>query len=77
MPTGLVHAGEDFTEACEREVLEETGIRASFDCVLLVRQAHNFAFGKSDMFILCALKMAPGQEQLTPQVRRRSWHTHH
>jgi ADP-ribose pyrophosphatase YjhB (NUDIX family) len=46
MPTGLVHAGEDLSEAVEREVLEETGVRAAFDCVLLVRQAHGFAFGE-------------------------------
>lgn len=44
-----------------REVLEETGIRATFDSILLVRQAHGFAFGKSDMFVLCALKPEPGQ----------------
>uniref|UniRef100_A0A383VIN3 Nudix hydrolase domain-containing protein n=1 Tax=Tetradesmus obliquus TaxID=3088 RepID=A0A383VIN3_TETOB len=28
MPTGLVHEGEDLIEAVEREVLEETGVRA-------------------------------------------------
>ena len=46
MPTGLVHTGEDFTEAVVREVLEETGVKATFDRVLLVRQAHGFAFGE-------------------------------
>ena len=30
MVTGLVDAGEDITAAAEREVLEETGVRASF-----------------------------------------------
>ena len=76
MPTGLVNAGEDLHDAVEREVLEETGIRAKFDCVLLMRQAHGFAFGKSDMFILCALKPEPGQDQLTPQdseIEAASW----
>lgn len=28
LPTGLVHVGEDITETAEREVLEETGVRA-------------------------------------------------
>ena len=28
MPTGLVNAGEDITEAAVREVAEETGVRA-------------------------------------------------
>ena len=76
MPTGLVNAGEDLHEAVEREVFEETGVRASFDKVLLVRQAHGFAFGKSDMFVLCALKPEPGQVQLTPQdseIEAASW----
>lgn len=31
MPTGLVAAGEDMTDACEREVLEETGVEATFE----------------------------------------------
>ncbi|KAL4858595.1 Nudix hydrolase 2 [Chlorella vulgaris] len=64
MPTGLVQQGEDISEAAEREVLEETGIRARFDAVLAMRQAHGFAFGKSDMFFVVALKLLPG-----PQAR--------
>ncbi|EFN58169.1 hypothetical protein CHLNCDRAFT_11561, partial [Chlorella variabilis] len=64
MPTGLVQQGEDISEAAEREVLEETGIRARFDAVLAMRQAHGFAFGKSDMFFVVALKMEAG-----PQAR--------
>lgn len=39
--------GEDLTEAVEREVLEETGIRVKFSSVLAIRQAHGFAFGTS------------------------------
>jgi hypothetical protein len=32
------HAGEDLIEAVEREVLEETGVRVKFECVIAVRQ---------------------------------------
>ena len=52
MPTGLVHAGEDFTEAVVREVLEETGVKATFDRVLLARQAHGFAFGELILIVI-------------------------
>ena len=56
MVTGLVEVGEDITVAAEREVLEETGVRARFDAVLAFRQAHGFAFGKSDFFFVIALR---------------------
>ena len=56
MVTGLVEVGEDITAAAEREVLEETGVRAAFDAVLAFRQAHGFAFGKSDFFFVVALR---------------------
>jgi ADP-ribose pyrophosphatase YjhB (NUDIX family) len=56
MVTGLVEVGEDITAAAEREVLEETGVRARFDAVLAFRQSHGFAFGKSDFFFVVALR---------------------
>ncbi|CAD7704096.1 unnamed protein product [Ostreobium quekettii] len=68
MPTGVVNAGEDIGEGAEREVMEETGICASFDSVLCIRQAHGVAFGKSDMFFVCGMKAHPGQETFMPQA---------
>jgi len=56
LPTGLVEQGEDISAAAEREVLEETGIHASFAGLLCFRHAHNALFGKSDLFFLCLLK---------------------
>ena len=56
MPTGVVNQSENITRGSEREVLEETGLRVKFQSVLAIRQAHNFAFGKSDMFFVVALR---------------------
>ena len=33
------------------------GLTVSFHRLLMMRQAHGFAFGKSDMFLLCAAKL--------------------
>ena len=63
LPTCVrLQQGEDISEAAEREVLEETGVRATFDGVLAMRQAHGFAFGKSDLFCVVALKLQPGPQ---------------
>ena len=40
MPTGLADASEDVHDAAIRELYEETGLSATFDGVLLLRQAH-------------------------------------
>ena len=60
MPTGLADAGEDVPRAAAREVLEETGLRAEPTSVLAVRQAHGFAFGRSDLFFVVALRPEEG-----------------
>jgi ADP-ribose pyrophosphatase YjhB (NUDIX family) len=62
LPTGLVEQGEDVPDAATREVFEETGVRTEFVSVLGIRHGHNAPFGKSDMFFLCALKIADGQQ---------------
>jgi 8-oxo-dGTP pyrophosphatase MutT (NUDIX family) len=70
LPTGLVNQGEDVHTAAVREVLEETGVEADFEGVIGVRQAHNLAFGKDDLFFLCFLRLKPGADAspaLTPQ----------
>ncbi|KAL0034735.1 hypothetical protein WJX77_004757 [Trebouxia sp. C0004] len=68
MPTGLVMVGEDITEAAEREVLEETGLEATFEAVLAIRQSHQAAFGKSDMFFAVALKPVDDTQKLVAQA---------
>lgn len=68
MPTGLVLVGEDITEAAEREVLEETGVEATFEAILAIRQSHKAAFGKSDMFFAVALKPVDDSQKLIAQA---------
>jgi 8-oxo-dGTP pyrophosphatase MutT (NUDIX family) len=54
-PTGLSELGEPLDQAAEREVWEETGIRATFHSVLGFRQTHGLAHGRSDLFFVCRL----------------------
>ena len=41
---------------------EETGVAARFEALLAVRQAHGFAFGKSDLFFCVAMRAEPGAQ---------------
>jgi ADP-ribose pyrophosphatase YjhB (NUDIX family) len=56
LPTGLLDAKEDIHLAACREVLEETGIETEFVGLVGFRHAHNFQFGKSDLFFVCLMK---------------------
>jgi 8-oxo-dGTP pyrophosphatase MutT (NUDIX family) len=55
MPGGLVDTGERLGEAVEREVFEETGVRARFESIVCVRHQHGYRFGKSDFYVVCRL----------------------
>ena len=55
IPTGLADIGESIHDAAEREVLEETGITASYHSILSFRHTHGMANGRSDLFFVCRL----------------------
>jgi len=55
LPGGHVDPKENFSTAVEREVWEETGIRATFKGILAFRHLHEFRYGCSDMYICCLL----------------------
>lgn len=62
LPGGLMDLGEEVSEATAREVLEETGVRASFECVLAMRTQHGAAFGRDDFYMVSA--MTPLSEEI-------------
>lgn len=56
--------GEDITEACQREVLEETGVPCQFVSILSFRHQHGYRFGCSDVYFVCLMR--PVSEEINP-----------
>lgn len=55
LPGGMVEQKEHLATAVVREVLEETGVVASFHSVLGMRHHHQGQFGASNLYIVCQL----------------------
>lgn len=54
-PGGYAYPGEDLGATAEREVLEETGIKAYFKSIIAMRHLHKFQFDCSDIYVMCHL----------------------
>ncbi|PRP85577.1 hypothetical protein PROFUN_06366 [Planoprotostelium fungivorum] len=66
IPGGMVDSGEEITDAAVREVFEETGIRTEFQSLICFRQSNGHAFGMSDLYFICRLKLI-GDTNITKQ----------
>ena len=55
MPQGGVEKDESFVKAAKRELLEETGVRTTFDSISFFRHWHGYRYGKSDIYFVATL----------------------
>jgi 8-oxo-dGTP diphosphatase len=56
LPGGMVEPQEHLATAVVREVLEETGVQATFQAMLGMRHHHRGQFGASNLYIVCQLQ---------------------
>ncbi|WP_017443831.1 NUDIX hydrolase [Gayadomonas joobiniege] len=64
LPGGHVELGEDIHIAAEREVFEETGIKAEFNRVLGFIHKHPYRYGKSNLYFVCQLEAKTQNTQI-------------
>ena len=66
LPGGALQAGEHLGQAVEREVYEETGVRAKFESIACFRHWHGYRYGKSDIYFVG--KLRPLSKEITMQA---------
>lgn len=70
---GLADLGENIEEAIEREVMEETGIKAQFQSILTMRHAHKVQFGRSDLYFTCLLTALSDDIRIDAEIQDAMW----
>ena len=66
LPGGALQSGEHLGQAVEREVLEETGVKARFESISCFRHWHGYRYGKSDIYFVG--KLSPLSKEITMQT---------
>lgn len=67
LPGGMVETREHFVAALQREVLEETGVTATFQGWFAMRHHHQGQFGASNLYIVA--KLFSEQTDVAPDYR--------
>ena len=76
LPGGLVEVGESIGESVEREVWEETGIKAKHVGVLAFRELLKFHFSQQDMYFICLLELIDSEKieiQMEDEIAAAQW----
>jgi 8-oxo-dGTP diphosphatase len=74
LPGGMVDAKEHLADAAIREVMEETGVAASFDCFLALRHHHQGQFGASNLYMVCRLTAEETEPKADPrEILQARW----
>jgi len=63
LPGGCLDMGESIERGVEREVFEETGIRAHFRGILAFTYKPEFRFGHGDIYLGCLMSLDENEEE--------------